>query len=201
MSDAVATASRRAPDADDDDTPVLVVLGLDESGKSHASWFGQADAELARKAAGMMEMAVLPISSVEVKGAAAGLPKGKVFASGKAFVPFVKAGVYEKLIAFLPEADRPKKPKAKKKTAAPAKKGKPEEQEAPPPLPASWNKIEVGALVMASLDPFEPWFKCIVVSERANGLFVLRWRDYPDDPKIVRRREDIALLHPEHATA
>lgn len=201
MSDTVATASRHAPaGGDDDETPVLVVLGLDETGKAHASWFGQADAELAEKAAGLMEMAVLPISNDEIKAAAGSLPKGKVFASGRGFVPFVKAGVYEKLVAFLPEGSRPKKPKAKKMAEAPAKKAK-AEPEAPPVLPANWGKIEVGALVMASIDQIEPWFKCIVVSERANGVFVLRWRDYPDDPKIVRRREDIALLHPDHASA
>lgn len=200
MSETIATTSQHAPATADDDTPVLVVLGLDETGKAHASWFGQADAALAEKAAGLMEMAVLPISNDEIKAAAGSLPKGKVFASGRGFVPFVKAGVFDKLVEFLPEGSRPKKPKAKQKVEAPTKKAK-VEPESPPVLPANWGKIEVGALVMASVDPQEPWFKCIVVSERANDVFVLRWRDYPDDPKIVRRREDIALLHPEHASA
>ena len=30
----------------------------------------------------------------------------------------------------------------------------------------------------------------------AGDLLTLRWRDYPDDPQIVRRRKHLALLHP-----
>lgn len=180
--------------------PTIAVIGLDETGKPHASWFSSDDAELATKAASMMEMAVLPITTDEVRQAVSPLPKGKVFASGRAFVPFVKMSVYEKLVAFLPEADRPKKPKPKPKPLTRKPAAKPN-SDAAPSLPATWSKIAVGSLVLATVDPQEPWFKCVVVSERANGLYVLRWRDFPDDPKIVRRREDIALLHHEHASA
>ena len=39
--------------------PAVVVFGLDEQKKPHASWFAEADAELAVKAAGLMGYVVL----------------------------------------------------------------------------------------------------------------------------------------------
>ncbi|MGE0502073.1 MAG: hypothetical protein AB7I79_15195 [Rhizobiaceae bacterium] len=178
-------------------TPVIIVLGLDESGKSHASWFGAADKDLATKASGLMGMATLAVDSDAIRLAADKLPKGKVFASGKAFVPFVKMSLYEKLVAFMPEADRPKKPAARKASADSTAASTPQPKRT---LPEDWDKIVVGSLVLASVSPVDPWYKCVVVEDKGDGLFVLKWRDYRD-PNIVRRREDIALLHPGNASA
>jgi hypothetical protein len=77
----------------------VVLFGLDGSGKAHASRFSLEDADLARMAAGLMGMQVLPLTTDEQRAAAKGLPQGRVFASGRAFVPFVKAAVYERLKA------------------------------------------------------------------------------------------------------
>jgi hypothetical protein len=77
----------------------LIVFGLDEAGKPHASSFGQADAELAEKAARLMGLRILRVETHEHREIAAKLPQGRVFESGKGFVPFVKAAVYERLSA------------------------------------------------------------------------------------------------------
>ena len=67
------------------DAPAVVVFGRDEAGKAHASWFDQAEAKLAEKAAGLMGLRLLPISTDPEHALAAKVPKGRVFATGKAF--------------------------------------------------------------------------------------------------------------------
>src|SRR4051812_39368535 len=78
----------------------VVVFGLDEAGKAHASAFDATTADLAEKAAGLMGMRVLRPETDEQRALAAKLPRGRVFESGRAFVPFVKKGLYESLAAF-----------------------------------------------------------------------------------------------------
>jgi hypothetical protein len=82
-----------------DETPALVVFGLDDTKRPHASAFVARQAELAEKAAGLMGMATLRPATDEQKALAAKLPRGRVFASGRAFVPFVRAGLYESIVA------------------------------------------------------------------------------------------------------
>ena len=77
----------------------VVVFGRDEAGKPHASSLGTSEAELAEKAAGLMGMRVLRLTSDEERELAAKLPRGRVFGSGRAFVPFVKVGLFDRLEA------------------------------------------------------------------------------------------------------
>ena len=45
------------------------------------------------------------------------------------------------------------------------------------------------------------WYEAEVVEAKASGIYTLRWRDWPDLPLLVRRREHMALLHPNTAAA
>ena len=81
------------------DAPAVVVFGLDDKGKPHASAFDVSEAKLAQKAAGLMGMRVLRPKTADQRALAAKLPRGRIFASGRGFVPFVKAGLYEALAA------------------------------------------------------------------------------------------------------
>ena len=94
MNDMSTKAIQAAPDA-----RAVVVFGRDNSSKPHASCFDDADAEQAEKAAGLMGMHVLRLETAEARQLATKLPQGRVFASGRAFVPFVKAGMYASLAA------------------------------------------------------------------------------------------------------
>jgi hypothetical protein len=78
--------------------PCLVVFGPDEAGKPHASWFDAQSAELAVKAAELMQMRVLKIETEEHKALARQLARGRVFATGRAFTPFARANLYSKLV-------------------------------------------------------------------------------------------------------
>src|SRR4051794_33314001 len=71
--------------------PILVVLGLDVDGKPHASRFEERDAAFVVRAAELMRFHVVrvPADNAELTGIAEKLPVGKIFATGRAFVPFV----------------------------------------------------------------------------------------------------------------
>src|SRR3954471_20225585 len=77
--------------------PALVVFGHDRSGKPHAAWFTAEEAEAAHTAAERMGYRVLALTTEAQGHVAAKLPRGRLFESGSAFVPFVKAALYETL--------------------------------------------------------------------------------------------------------
>ena len=79
-------------------TPALVLFGRDQAGKPHASWFDAASVDLAAKAAGLMSMRAVPVETDELREVAASLPRGRLFSSGRAFTPFVKGKLYERLV-------------------------------------------------------------------------------------------------------
>lgn len=187
--------------------PALIVLGMDEGGKAHASWFGEAETDLAEKAAGMMGMAALRASTDELRDLAGKLPHGKVFASGKAFVPFTKATTFDKIAAHLPSsykwpvrAAKPavEKPKPGKNASAAGDDQSGDVNEGLT-IPEGWDSIVFGSLVLACENADEGWFPARVIQVSAEGLFTLKWRDFPDWPVIVRRTHHLALLHPRHA--
>ena len=78
--------------------PALVLFGRDHAGKPHASWFDAASIELAAKAAGLMSMRAVPVETDELRELVTGLPRGRLFSSGRAFTPFVKGKLYERLV-------------------------------------------------------------------------------------------------------
>ncbi len=201
------------------DTPVpevvtspVVVFGRDDKGKPHASRFDAAHAPLAERAAGLMGMRVLRIASEEAVKLAATLPPGRIFASGRGFVPFVKAELFAKLEAapeaFAPDCptDMPVSAPGKRKGSRRAVAGadapaKPTHAapDAPGTPPADWGSLTVGSLALAA-EEGKPavWYVATVVAERGDDLFELRWFEDSDGelPLIVRRREHLGLFPP-----
>lgn len=193
--------AREAPPA------ALVLFGLDERGKAHGAWFAQEAAEAAVAAAETMGMFSLPVEDDAVRSLAGQLPQGKIFPSGKAFVPFVKASLYDALMAHLPESerDRARQPvrasggkEASRTEAASAGTGTATVQR---DKPEDWSKIKVGSLVLASDGPGDGWYEANVVEVLPEEKFKLRWFQWPDLPDFVRPVTDIALLHPRHQFA
>ncbi|MBV9828190.1 MAG: hypothetical protein JO001_21360 [Alphaproteobacteria bacterium] len=76
-----------------------MVLGTDVEGKWHASRFDDSELALVRRAADLMGYYVVRVQTdnAELHALAEALPVGKIFASGKAFVPFVAGPVFQKL--------------------------------------------------------------------------------------------------------
>ena len=197
----MSTTSETATPKPSPAAPAIIVFGRDEAGKAHAAWFDQSEAALAEKAADLMGMRVLRVRTDEHRALAAKVPKGRVFASGRAFVPFVKASLFMalqtaaqavsdaisvKLVASVDDGSEAKLPAAEPKPTAGPSNGK---------APCGWADIDVNSLVLALEGPGQGWWEA-VVTEAKNDLFTLRWRDYAHLPHIVRRRWQLALLHP-----
>jgi hypothetical protein len=87
--------TRRTGAAKVSDAPALIVIGHDDKDKPHAAWFKEADTAKATEAAVLMQMQAVPVTGDDLRALADHLPQGKLFTSGKAFVPFVKASVYD----------------------------------------------------------------------------------------------------------
>lgn len=180
--------------------PAVIMLGLDDQGRPHASWFEEEQTDAAAVAADLMGMALIDVSvGEEVAAVASCLPKGKLFDSGKAFVPFVKRSTYDQLAAHLDEeyaASAAARVEAAKAAAA-ENYAKASKGEAPPRQPEDWSKLMVGDLVLAADDPADGWFDAEVLELLADDRLRLRWRDYQDLTDFTRRIVEIALLHPK----
>src|ERR1019366_2572703 len=100
-----------------------------------------------------MQLRILKVDGPELSQFAAQLPVGKIYASGHGFVPQVGTAIYDRLVQF----------------AAPAPT---------PGLPATWDDIDVGHLVIARDELAAGWWEAIVIAKDGDML-TLKWRDYP----------------------
>ena len=156
-----------------DAAPAIIVFGLDPTGKPKAATFPAHQADLATKAASLMQLRLLKIDSPELAQFAAQLPVGKIYASGHGFVPQVRTAIYDRLSQF----------------ADPA---------LAPGLPATWDDIDVGHLVIARDELAAGWWEAIVVA-RDGDMLTLKWRDYPKQAPAVLHRAALALIRPTAA--
>ena len=117
--------------------PDLIVLGRDEAGKPQAARFPANQADLVAKAAKAMNLVVGKADGAALAELAKKLPSGRLYATGRGFVPPVRQNLYDKLVEQLKLAGQPVPEAAN--SSVPAAPG----------LPASWDKIEVGQLVIA----------------------------------------------------
>jgi len=63
--------------------------------------------------------------------------------------------------------------------------------------PSTWAEIDVGDLVLAeNWDPETGWFEAVVLEQVGDDEFKLRFRDYPEEGTLGRRRNQLALLSP-----
>ena len=174
----------------------IIILGRDDNRRAHASFFPATDTRPAQKAAELMGMAALKVENDEVRSLLTRLPQGKLFDSGKAFVPFVKQGLYDEIAAHLSDEERQRleQPRAAPETP-PAEVVHPVR---PKNMPESFDKIVVGSLVLAIDEPLEGWFEANVVELKGGGSLRLQWRDYLDLPQFTRRIDQVALIHPSY---
>ena len=177
--------------------PILVVLGLDIDGKPHASRFAERDAPFVQRAAELMGFHVIqvPAENSQLHALAEGLPLGKIFATGRAFVPFVARARFDKLATLVHGGVTIEERRA---------------AGVPPVCPlraifttdaintvdALWSNIEIGTVVLAAQpELYGPgWWEGIVVAINGDDL-TLRWLETEDKPFTATRR-NVALRHP-----
>ena len=172
----------------------LVLFGIDSRGKPKAARFGKQHAGLARKAATQLQLQVLAGNDPKIADLAARLPVGRVHATGRTFVPFIRRDLYDQLLAAAGNGSlaQPPSPPASGPSGAAAGSRPPGSV---PRLPRNWKEIGLGDVVVAHQSLEDGWYAAIVLE--ANGdMLTLRWRDYPRERKIVRHRLQLALLYP-----
>ena len=75
----------------------FVVFGIDENGKTKGARFSGKKLELALHAATTLELEVFEAVSAEMQKLAKELPSGNIYVRGRAFLPFIKRELYQKL--------------------------------------------------------------------------------------------------------
>ena len=158
-----------------------VVFGTDEYTKPRAARFSAGDPELLAKAAEALRLRSVEVEAgnEELAEVAAKLPAGRLHATGKGLVPYIKGELFTDLLSAVVGELRPlQSPEPK-----------------PQDLPRSWDDVAPGHLVIARETLEFGWWEAVVV-ERNGDLVTLRYRDYPDLPPQVRHRSFVALISP-----
>jgi hypothetical protein len=156
---------------------VMVVYGFDDDKKPRAAKFSEPEFELARKAADLMKLNVFEGDAIKLRRALKNVRVGNVYASGWAFVPNIRQNQFDALVAKLTSI--------KSETA---------DGVVDTDLPVSWNSITVGQTVLGQADSSaDGWWPANVV-DMDGDMLVLRARDFPKAPKVVRHRSAVALF-------
>jgi hypothetical protein len=127
------------------------------------------------------------------------LPIGRIYGSGRSFIPPIRRDLYDKLkTAQNRPAERipggvPINIESDKigETVSGVELGIPMANN----LPRDWQTIEPGNLIIAQSSHIEGWWEAVVV-ERAADILTLRWRDYPDEGTVQRHVGTVALINP-----
>lgn len=183
----------------------IILFGRDEQGRPHASRFDGNNVNEVEAAARLMGLHLGTADTDALHELATHLPAGRLFASGRGFVPFVKADLYNQLLAATgtPDTSMPIRATGKPAEAPPQAgagsggKGGADDPGGAPKAPGDWAAIGIGSTVLACQGPMEGWWEAVVLYTKANDSFVLRWRDFPDDNEITRARKDLALMPPD----
>jgi hypothetical protein len=157
-------------------SPTFIVFGADEYGKPRAAHFTGIDRDALAKAAAAMNLRLFEVTKGDLAGIAKQLPAGRLHASGQAFVPFIKGPLYAELVGFTVGEQQP-----------------PPASASAPKLPASWDEIAPGHLVIVHETLDCGWWEAIVVARTGDTLTV-RYRDFPKYPTLVRHRSAVALI-------
>jgi hypothetical protein len=87
--------------------PELIVLGRGEAGKPQAARFPAGHHGLVAKAAKAMGLTVCTAESADVAELAKKLPPGRLYSTGRGFIPSVGRSLYDRLVEQLKLAGQP----------------------------------------------------------------------------------------------
>lgn len=175
----------------------LFVVGLDLDNKPRGGRFDNVDDRVVSVALDLGLAAVVK-ASTEFAQVAQKLPAGRLYASGKAFIPAIKEALLTELMTILrkpgdaSEAYRLENRPTKKDGGAPSVQCK---SPITSGLPRSWQEIEVGHMVLAHEGYEDGWWEAVVV-KREDDILTLRYRDAPKLPTFVRHLNTVALVNP-----
>ena len=182
----------------------IVLYGLDANEKPRAARFlDSVNRELLRKAAASLDLDLHAATTPELAEIARKLPAGRLYSSGRGFVPNVRRALYDTLLDLIPAggsnlnsaratSDKENNPAA---TAIPKNvTGTDGNSAGSPGLPRSWKDIAVNHLVLVQQSLSDGWWEAIVV-ERNDDVLTVRWRDYPKYRPFRIHVDAVALLN------
>ena len=156
-----------------------ILFGADEYAKPRGARFSTADFEPLANAKETLRLRLVEVADEDLAEIAARLPAGRLHASGKGLVPYIKGNLYYEIVgATVGAAQYPANPGP-----------------TPQDLPRSWDEIAPGHFVIARETLECGWWDAIVV-ERTGDLLTLQYRDYPQYGDMVRHRSVVALISP-----
>ena len=188
------------PDTTASDTiDELFVIGFDKAGKPQGARFKKCDDRVVSAAFDLMLTAVYPASTAFAE-IGMKLPQGRLYDSGKTFIPNIRRDLHDKLIAVLATPGD---------TSSAHRLEKSPEDQAPlvapaiencvsltvSGLPRSWDTIGVGQMVLVHASLEDGWWESVITA-REGDVLTLRYRDYPKEPEMVRHISTIALVNP-----
>ncbi|AWM06080.1 hypothetical protein [Bradyrhizobium symbiodeficiens] len=183
-----------------DATP-LFVFGLDESGKPRGARFSELRDEIVRAALDMNCWVLHPAPDDFVPHGMK-LPVGRLYASGRTFIPNIRKALYDKLL--LTKGENARRLEKENSTESPASTGTTPSVPCVSPitagLPRSWDEIGVGHMVLIHESAEDGWWET-VVENRDGEILTLRYRDFPKAPRATRHIHAVALVNPGPATA
>ena len=114
------------------------------------------------------------------------LQEGRLYATGRGFVPPIRRNLYDQLVEQFKLAGQP----------VPQMSDQAQAEQPAQDLPSTWNDIAVGHLVIAHESATPGWWEAIVLA-RDGDMLTLKWRDYPWQTNVVRHATTVALLKPD----
>src|SRR5438876_2236837 len=97
----VMTKSTKGNGNGDKSTSALFVLGYDDQQKPRGARFVDANPNLVAKAAELMDLNVYQAANCELADLAKKLPTGRLYSTGKGFVPNIRQSLYSEIVAAL----------------------------------------------------------------------------------------------------
>src|SRR5690242_13230500 len=146
------------------------VFGIDGDGKPRGARFSDFNDRALKFALEIGMIGVHPASPAFTEHAMK-LPTGRLYASGKAFIPNIRRDLVEKLNTILSVAGDASQ--QHRLPSSPAERAEASIGETPKAsgLPRSWDSIEVGQVVLAEEDGTnEGYWACVVVKKEGDVL-------------------------------
>ncbi len=179
-----ATKKSKAEDNDETIAKFLYVFGAPDGGKPRGARFLTSQHSQIVDAVNELKLAMCSDTSPRLSELGQKLPQGRVYARGKAFIPFIKKELLDQL------RDAQYGP-----MTAQAGEEIPKEQVILPDGPMTWDEVAVGHIVIGHDSYLDGWWEAEIV-ERVHDQVTLKWCDYPDEGLAKRHITAVALRHP-----
>ena len=186
--------------------PALVVYTKAPDAKSpRAAWYGQSVKETAKLYAQRAGYTAIEIKPDQVDLVKAAVSEGEEPAAGKLTLYAVKRDVLDKMLGVLggAPADAPDGSGKLPPGVMPKHVGLSDSVPASSlPVDPLWANLAINMVVLAPeyTDQGTPegWWEAVIVAIH-NDVLRLRWRDYPRQEHINRKRDEVALMYPPPA--